>query len=162
MKLSQSILIVLILGVGVFFLVKNMKNNPEPQTEQMSEENTNQENSELKEEGNQEVTEIMMTVVKEGTGEVSANGDTVLVHYSGYLEDGTKFDSSVDRGTPFEFTIGAGQVISGWEIGVSGMKVGEVRRLILPPAFAYGEMGVPGVIPPNAVLAFEVELLEIK
>lgn len=101
-------------------------------------------------------------ILKEGTGAVAKNGDTVSVHYTGTLENGTKFDSSVDRGTPFEFTIGAGQVISGWDIGVEGMKIGEKRKLIIPAALAYGERGAGGVIPPNATLIFEVELLGIK
>jgi len=78
------------------------------------------------------------------------------------LEDGTKFDSSVDRGTPFNFILGIGQVIEGWEKGMEGMKVGEKRKLTIQPEYAYGERGVPGVIPPNATLIFEVELLEIN
>jgi FKBP-type peptidyl-prolyl cis-trans isomerase len=103
-----------------------------------------------------------MTVTKEGTGTPAKDGDVVSVHYTGYLEDGTKFDSSVDRGTPFEFTLGAGQVIKGWEIGVKGMKVGEIRKLVIPAEFGYGAGGFPGVIPPNATLAFQVELLAIN
>lgn len=107
--------------------------------------------------------ELKMTVIKSGSGDaVSKDGDVLSVHYTGYLVDGTKFDSSVDRGTPFIFTLGTGQVISGWEIGMKGMKVGEVRKIVIPGKFAYGERGVPGVIPSNATLTFDVELLEIN
>ncbi|PIP15435.1 MAG: peptidylprolyl isomerase [Candidatus Portnoybacteria bacterium CG_4_8_14_3_um_filter_44_15] len=105
---------------------------------------------------------IMAQILQQGKGEGAKNGDTVSVHYVGTLEDGTKFDSSVDRGQPFSFTLGAGQVIPGWDLGVAGMKVGEVRKLIIPSVFAYGEQGVSGVIPPNAVLIFEVQMLGIN
>ncbi len=107
--------------------------------------------------------ELKMTIVKSGTGDaVSRDGDILSVHYTGYLLDGKKFDSSVDRGTPFQFTLGMGQVIQGWEIGMKGMKVGEVRKIVIPGKFAYGERGVPGVIPANATLVFDVELLAIN
>ncbi len=97
-----------------------------------------------------------------GAGEEARAGDVVSVHYTGWLDDGTKFDSSLDRGTPFEFTLGLGKVIQGWDEGVAGMKVGGKRKLIIPPDLAYGSSGAGGVIPPNATLTFEVELLEIK
>src|SRR3989338_9553391 len=96
-----------------------------------------------------------------GTGAEAKNGNTVSVHYTGTFTDGKKFDSSLDRGEPFSFTLGAGEVVQGWEQGILGMRVGEKRKLIIPPGLAYGEKGI-GVIPPNAVLIFEVELLEIK
>ena len=99
--------------------------------------------------------------VEVGTGAEAQAGQTVLVHYTGWLADGTKFDSSVDRGQPFPFALGAGQVIPGWDEGVAGMKVGGKRRLILPPDLAYGPAGRPPVIPPNAELTFDVELLEV-
>src|SRR3954454_7166456 len=100
--------------------------------------------------------------LKEGTGATAAKGDTVEVHYTGWLTDGKKFDSSKDRGRPFSFRLGAGQVIKGWDDGVEGMKVGGTRKLVIPSDLAYGARGVPNVIPPNSVLTFEVELLNIK
>src|SRR5262249_29169565 len=105
---------------------------------------------------------LKMDDLKEGTGTAAARGDAVEVHYTGWLTDGTKFDSSKDRGRPFAFTLGAGQVIKGWDQGVQGMKVGGVRKLTIPAELAYGARGAAGVIPPNAELTFEVELLKIK
>ena len=96
-----------------------------------------------------------------GTGEAAVAGKEVVVHYSGYLADGTKFDSSHDRGTPFVFVLDQGRVIKGWDEGVAGMKKGGKRTLIIPPDLGYGERGAGGVIPPNATLMFEVELLDI-
>jgi len=97
-----------------------------------------------------------------GTGASPKRGDTVTVHYSGWLTDGTKFDSSVDRDEPFAFVLGTGQVIQGWDQGVATMCVGDKARLTIPPELAYGEDGYPGAIPPKATLIFEVELLSIS
>jgi FKBP-type peptidyl-prolyl cis-trans isomerase len=97
-----------------------------------------------------------------GSGTEAKEGDTVSVHYTGWLTDGTKFDSSVDRGQPFSFPLGAGSVIPGWDEGVAGMKEGGKRILVIPSNLGYGTSGAPGVIPPNATLIFEVELLDVE
>ena len=99
--------------------------------------------------------------VKVGTGDTAETGKTVSVHYTGWLTNGTKFDSSKDRGQPFDFPLGGGRVIKGWDEGVKGMKVGGVRKLTIPPELGYGSRGAGGVIPPNATLVFEVELLKV-
>ncbi len=96
-----------------------------------------------------------------GAGDEARAGQRVSVHYTGWLTDGTKFDSSKDRNDPFAFPLGAGHVIKGWDEGVQGMKVGGVRKLTIPPHLGYGAHGAGGVIPPNATLVFEVELLQV-
>ena len=106
--------------------------------------------------------DLKIEETKVGTGAEAVAGKTVSVHYTGWLTDGKKFDSSKDRGTPFKFQLGAGQVIPGWDKGVAGMKVGGARKLTIPPQLGYGERGAGGVIPPNATLVFDVELLEIR
>ena len=110
-----------------------------------------------------------MTDIKLGTGALAESGKNVVVHYTGWLFDeaaadnkGTKFDSSRDRGDPFSFSLGAGQVIRGWDLGVAGMKVGGQRTLVIPPEHGYGARGAGGVIPPNATLVFDVELLGVE
>ena len=112
---------------------------------------------------------LMITTTQAGSGAEAVAGNTVSVHYTGWLYDpetdggrGTKFDSSVDRGQPFGFALGAGRVIAGWDEGVAGMLVGEKRELIIPSDLAYGSRGAGGVIPPDATLLFEVELLAIE
>ncbi len=104
----------------------------------------------------------MYVPLKEGSGPAVKAGDRVSVHYTGVLEDGKKFDSSRDRGKPIQFIIGKGEVIKGWDIGIMGMKKGEMRRLLIPYPLAYGEAGYPGVIPPKASLIFDVELMDFK
>ena len=106
--------------------------------------------------------ELQIEIITEGTGDSAEMGQQVSVHYEGKLTDGTVFDASRPRGAPFSFTLGAGQVIQGWEEGVTGMKIGEVRKLIIPPELGYGLRGAGGVIPPNATLEFEVELMAIS
>lgn len=141
-----TVIIILLVIALAFFLATRPKELNAPTTEQNS--TTNME-------------DLKIEVLKEGTGEASKNGDSLTVHYTGTLEDGTKFDSSVDRGTPFTFILGAGQVIQGWEQGMLNMKVGEKRKLTIPYSMGYGENGY-GPIPPKATLIFEVELLKIN
>ncbi|MCP4705736.1 MAG: FKBP-type peptidyl-prolyl cis-trans isomerase [candidate division Zixibacteria bacterium] len=114
--------------------------------------------------GNEITTESGLKYVDEVVGEGASpeKGQTVTVHYTGFLEDGTKFDSSVDRGQQFQFKIGVGQVIKGWDEGVMSMKVGGKRKLIIPAELGYGARGAGGVIPPNATLIFDVELFDVK
>ncbi len=100
------------------------------------------------------------TTIQEGSGSGAKDGDIVSVHYTGTLTDGTKFDSSLDRGTPFQFTLGAGEVIRGWDVGVKGMKRGEKRKLVVPPEMGYGSRSIPG-IPANSTLHFDVELIDL-
>lgn len=108
------------------------------------------------------MAELICEDITVGEGNEAAAGNTVVVHYTGWLTDGSKFDSSVDRNDPFSFRLGAGMVIRGWDEGVAGMKVGGKRKLTIPPEMGYGAHGAGGVIPPNATLVFEVELLDVK
>ena len=108
------------------------------------------------------MADLIIEDLEIGTGEASKAGDMVSMHYTGWLTNGKKFDSSVDRNEPFDFQLGVGQVIPGWDQGVEGIKVGGKRKLTIPSHLGYGEFGAGGVIPPNATLVFDVELLAIK
>lgn len=108
-----------------------------------------------------EITELKIETLSSAEGDIAKKGDTLQMHYTGTLLDGSKFDSSVDRGQPFQFTLGVGQVIKGWDEGIVGMKVGEKRKLTIPYQMAYGDRGFPPVIPPKSPLVFEIELIKI-
>jgi FKBP-type peptidyl-prolyl cis-trans isomerase len=108
------------------------------------------------------MNELIIEDLVAGSGDTATAGQSVSVHYTGWLTDGQKFDSSLDRNDPFEFRLGAGQVIPGWDQGVAGMQVGGKRKLTIPPELGYGSRGAGGVIPPNATLVFEVELLAVR
>ena len=105
---------------------------------------------------------LQIIEIQPGTGDQARSGQEVTVHYTGWLTDGRKFDSSRDRGDPFKFGLGRGQVIRGWDEGVAGMKVGGKRRLVIPPELGYGQRGAGGAIPPGATLLFNVELLGVR
>ncbi len=106
-------------------------------------------------------TELKIEKLTTGNGAAPKKGQAVSVHYTGWLTNGSKFDSSVDRAEPFTFVLGAGQVIAGWDLGVATMRIGDKVKLTIPPELAYGREGYPGAIPPNATLVFEVELLAV-
>jgi peptidylprolyl isomerase/FKBP-type peptidyl-prolyl cis-trans isomerase FkpA len=150
---KQTILLIVILLVIAFaiFLLMKPKESVAPDNSK-----TTEQNSQI-----QKMDTVKIEILQEGTGEVSKVGDTLTVNYTGTLEDGTKFDSSIGR-APFSFTLGENRVIQGWEQGMLGMKVGEKRRLTIPSSLGYGSSGAGGVIPPNATLIFEVDLLKIN
>ena len=146
------------LAVVIFvFLNKEVDTLPDAQTINL---NSNKEDT-MNESNVEDFDVLGITTIQQGNGQEAQIGDTVSVHYEGTLSDGTKFDSSYDRGQPFEFTLGDNYVIEGWEKGVVGMKVGEIRELKIPSSMGYGESG-NGIIPGNAGLIFKIELLEIK
>jgi len=162
--MNKTILIIIIIFLAVIligfymFMDKNKEDNNT--SNDVSEVSKVNEASEANEENDKE---LKIETLKEGSGNEAKVGNTVSVHYTGTLEDGTKFDSSLDRGESFSFSLGAGQVIKGWDLGVAGMKIGEKRKLTIPSDLGYGEAGTPGgPIPPNATLIFEVELLKIN
>ena len=134
-KILISIIVILVI-IGSYFLYKQQTNNMEKG--------------------------LIIETLKEGAGETAKDNDKITVHYTGWLEDGTKFDSSKDRGLAFIFTLGIGQVIQGWDKGMLGAKIGEVRKLTISPDLAYGQSGAGSMIPPNSTLVFEVEIVNIQ
>ena len=147
--MKKIVLVIIILVVVIFGFFLFSQSSKKNKTKEVMKLSDNQ--------------DFKMEVLKEGAGEGAKKGDKVTVHYVGTLEDGTKFDSSLDRGQPFVFTLGIGQVIEGWDLGVLGMKKGEKRKLVIPSELGYGDIGTPGgPIPPKATLIFEIELLGIN
>jgi peptidylprolyl isomerase/FKBP-type peptidyl-prolyl cis-trans isomerase FkpA len=142
------ILLITISGVLYYFMPKNNNSAALDQSKQAS--------------GIFEIQGMKVEILKQANGAEAKIGDKVTVNYVGTLPDGTKFDSSIDRNTPFEFTLGENKVIRGWELGVLGMKVGEERMLTIPPELGYGPQGFPPIIPENATLIFKIDLLGIN
>ncbi len=147
---------VVVLSIGIFVFLNKEGNSLPNENQDIIFEDIQGENMSTI----QDFENLEIKTLQEGSGEEAKEGDTVSVHYSGTLSDGNKFDSSYDRGTPFQFTLGQNSVIQGWEEGVKGMKVGEKRELRIPSSMGYGASGT-GPIPGSAGLIFEVELLEI-
>ena len=153
-----SIIILIIILAGAIYLYLPKNNNKMTQT---SNQNTpNQTTQTVLSTSN--IQGMKVDVLKEGTGAGAKTGDLIVVNYVGTLTDGTKFDSSIDRNQPFSYTLGQNQVIQGWELGILGMKVGEERKLTIPPELAYGAAGRPPVIPQNATLVFDITMLSIN
>ncbi len=152
MKRTILFLIIAVAVLYVGYLMTPARNAPPRESEEAVITNTNKTNT---------IKGMTIEDIKVGTGATADTGKLVSVHYVGTLTDGTKFDSSRDRGAPFSFNLGAGQVIEGWDKGVVGMKVGGVRKLTIPPDLAYGDRAI-GSIPANSTLVFEVELLDVK
>jgi peptidylprolyl isomerase len=153
---GKTLISILILVGAVVLLVLALRNNSQTSSNPSNQVTMPDENFDIN-----NIDQLMMVSLQEGEGNSIQNGQTAVVHYVGTLTDGVVFDSSLTREEPFEFQLGAGSVIEGWEVGVRDMRVGEVRRLIVPPTMGYGANQV-GPIPPNSVLIFDIELLEIK
>ncbi len=150
------LIVVVLIALAVFFFVKKSDDATDNPDSSMGKASENDLWIELKD--GLKYKDVVM-----GTGQEAKNGDAVATHYTGTLEDGTKFDSSYDRGEPFAFLLGAGQVIKGWDIGIAGMKVGGKRKLVIPPELGYGSRNVGnGKIPPNSTLFFDVELIAVQ
>ncbi|MBU0976609.1 MAG: FKBP-type peptidyl-prolyl cis-trans isomerase [Patescibacteria group bacterium] len=162
MKKVLILILPILILTGLFILIMDKTSPSNPPKEEPTTEDVNLQDKvdELNTQEAEDFDEFKIEDTKVGEGAEVKNGDTVSVHYTGTLIDGTKFDSSVDRNEPFEFTVGSGGVIEGWEKGLLGMKVGGKRKLEIPSSMGYGETG-SGSIPPKAGLVFEIELLEI-
>jgi FKBP-type peptidyl-prolyl cis-trans isomerase len=156
--MKDVVMVAVIIAVGIFayfiFPAKIEQKQTQAENDLQNKQTTTMEQGELK-------AELKVADLKEGSGPGAANGQTVHIHYTGKLTDGKVFDSSIGK-NPLTVTLGAGQVIKGWDIGILGMKVGEKRELTIPPQLAYGAQGFPGVIPPDATLIFEVELMDLN
>ena len=141
------VIVIILIIAGGFYLLMQPRSNVKQEQQQNS--------------TSYEIQGMKVEILKEGTGDGAQKGDGIEVHYVGTLTNGTKFDSSVDRNEPFPYVLGKNQVIQGWELGLVGMKVGEKRRLTIPPELGYGARGAGSVIPPNATLVFDIEMLKI-
>ena len=161
---KQIIIVGLILGVIVFYVLSVSGTKPAEEQTVTQQSNANFSFQNSMEEGTLTTTNsgLQYKIIKLGDGEKPHKGDNVSLHYSGFLVDGTMFDSSYGRNQPFEFPLGAGRVIKGWDEGVALLSVGTKAKFIIPPHLGYGSRGAGGLIPPNATLIFEVELLEVK
>jgi len=154
-KFIIILIILIVIAVGIYFAAQNGSKNSGAALSSSLDQNQNNST-------NYNIQGMKVEILQQGTGDAVKAGDNITVNYVGTLQDGTKFDSSIDRGQPFQFTPGQNSVIQGWELGVVGMKVGEKRKLTIPPELAYGSSGAGGVIPPNATLIFEIDLLSIN
>ena len=158
MKTSTIVILIIILIVviaGVYLLAQN--NNEKSGAALSQSLNQSGQNS-----ADYDIQGMHVEIMEQGTGEGAKAGDNIVVNYVGTLLDGTKFDSSIDRNEPFQYTLGQNRVIQGWEIGLLGMKVGEKRKLTIPPELAYGAGGAGDVIPPNTTIVFEIDMLSIN
>ena len=171
MMVVWVLLVLVVITILVYISINHKKvpvaENNQPATDQNTNMQQPQTQGDVTQKNNVLPAGVKVTIEKEGIGAAAKSGDTVAMNYTGTLANGTVFDSNIDpkfgHVQPFIFTIGGGQVIKGWDIGVAGMKTGEKRKLVLSPEFAYGVNGAGGgIIPPNATLTFEVELLGIK
>lgn len=171
MKYIAGSIVVIIIGVLIWSWTKKneptpviSQNEPQSAPEIVGPQTPPPTKSEQKKSVNniRTIQGMKIETTQEGTGTEITNGKRAVMHYTGKLTNGTVFDSSLSRGIPFEFNLGVGEVIKGWDIGVLGMKVGEKRTFTIPPELGYGSQGAGGVIPPNATLIFDVELLGIK
>lgn len=159
-----GVLVGLLMVGGVLYFLFNQSSDSQEQeiNWQTNYQLINKENNMPDNQNQLPVDHLIIEVLKPGSGAEVVTGDKLAVHYTGWLQSGQEFDSSVRRNQPFTFTIGAGQVIAGWDDGILGMKVGEKRKLTIPPQLAYGDQGAGGVIPSNSTLIFEVELISIN
>lgn len=171
--MNKKILILVVITIGIIFIFWNgnfknnkvyapINNNAQKITEKQNQIEKKREVNKVDNLNDKKNMKLEIKIVKEGSGErKTKNGDTITVHYSGKLTNGTKFDSSLDRNEPFKFTLGKGMVIEGWDKGLLDMKIGEKRKLTIPSEMGYGSRGAGEIIPPNAILIFDVELISI-